>query len=81
MLTEPAVVQQIEPDAVWFGKDTVGNVRALEILSQVRHESDSSIARPADPYGTPIDAVLLLVDNRPYDIFLFGLQVCDLADR
>jgi hypothetical protein len=36
---------------------------------------------PADPYGTPVDAVLLLVDNRPYDIVLFGLQVCDLAGR
>jgi hypothetical protein len=35
--------------------------------------ADASIARR--PYGTLVDAALLLVDNRPYDIFLFGLQV------
>jgi len=29
---------------------------------------------PADPYGALVDAVLLLVDNRPYAIVLFGLQ-------
>ena len=58
---------------MWFGEDTSATSKPLD--SYLKCDRSRTRPSPADPYGTLVDAVLLLVDNRSYDIVLFGLQV------